>query len=408
MRKTITIAAIVIAFIGLAVIMYFFVFANQTSAPQTGVDANGNPFGTGAGNSTTNTTPGAGGTGTTGAVNSPTAIASRLVEITRGPVALGSVVFDVTSTSTGTTTADVETRYVDRASGNIYSYLSRANLLSRLTARTIPGVQEAKWLLDGSMAFVRFITTGSDSTQRIETYSLPANGGAGYSLASNIFDLTPFATTSVFTLSPQGSGSLGTITKSDGSGGVNLFTSPLTRLFVHAAGKNLVAYTPASAEIGGYVFLIDGKTGLFTRLLGPITGLTALPSPSGGSVLYSYVADGAIHLSLIDTATRQTTTLPVATQAEKCAWTADNKSVYCAIPKTIPSGTLPDDWYQGAVSYTDRIWRIDLENRFATLVVDLSTLAKQPIDGVSLSIDPKSEMLVFMNKRDGSLWAYDL
>ena len=42
------------------------------------------------------------------------------------------------------------------------------------------------------------------------------------------------------------------------------------------------------------------------------------------------------------------------------------------------------------------------------LVVDSVAVANTPIDGVSLSIDANSDVLLFTNKADGSLWAYDL
>ena len=72
------------------------------------------------------------------------------------------------------------------------------------------------------------------------------------------------------------------------------------------------------------------------------------------------------------------------------------------------TGNLPDDWYQGATSFTDRIWRIDLTTRLATLVVDPSQAGNVNIDAVNLTIDPNSQVLVFRNKKDSSLWAYSL
>jgi hypothetical protein len=147
--------------------------------------------------------------------------------------------------------------------------------------------------------------------------------------------------------------------------------------------------------------------GAFDRILGPYRGFTMLPSPSGKQVAYSYLSGQTLVASVMDTATRASTALPVALLPEKCVWAADEQSIYCAVPRSM-SGSWPDSWYQGAVSFSDRIWKIDLLARTAVLVVDSVAVANTPIDGVSLSIDANSDVLLFTNKADGSLWAYDL
>lgn len=49
-----------------------------------------------------------------------------------------------------------------------------------------------------------------------------------------------------------------------------------------------------------------------------------------------------------------------------------------------------------------------MAERSASLVIDPIAVAQTQIDGVSLALDPKSDFLIFTNKIDGSLWAYDL
>ncbi len=116
---------------------------------------------------------------------------------------------------------------------------------------------------------------------------------------------------------------------------------------------------------------------------------------------------GKVVTNVLDMSVHAATVLPLATLAQKCAWTPDSRAVYCAVPSSL-SGTLPDDWYQGAVSFSDRIWKIDLTTRVATLVVDPAQVANTKIDAVALTLDSQADVLVFMNKIDGSLWSYDL
>ena len=124
-------------------------------------------------------------------------------------------------------------------------------------------------------------------------------------------------------------------------------------------------------------------------------------------MLFSYVDRNRTYLQTIDLATRAVTALPVSTLAEKCVWAPGGRAVYCAVPTAL-AGNVPDDWYQGAQSFSDRLWRIDLDTRLATLVVDPGQVAEVAIDAVALSIDPSSDVLVFTNKKDGTLWVYDL
>ena len=129
----------------------------------------------------------------------------------------------------------------------------------------------------------------------------------------------------------------------------------------------------------------------------------------------SYVLNGAMQLKLVNTATNEIVPLPVTTIADKCVWTTDDSAIYCGIPVSPPSDSLyPDDWYQGTVQFSDRIWKIDVAGRFAQLVLDFSketSSATQTInsfDATALAIDPLTTELVFINKNDGSLWSYQL
>ena len=96
-------------------------------------------------------------------------VAPRLLKITDGPVAEGAVALFIpakaptqaapvslgstsaeVAVATQGTPADTEVRYVDRASGNIYAFRIHDRVLTRIGNKTLPGVQEASWLADGS------------------------------------------------------------------------------------------------------------------------------------------------------------------------------------------------------------------------------------------------------------------
>ncbi len=413
-RTFITIAGIIVL-LGIIAGIYYFFFA-----PGAATLTVGNPFGdAGAGT----ITPDSGLPSTDGTLaNAGTEIAPRLIKVTDGPIARGVVAVDVqlpvpgtadvtasTSTSTPTTastTPDVEAHFIDRASGNVYAYVAHARALTRISNKTLPGVQEASWLADGSRAYARFLSTSAGG-EHIDTYSLDAHGGGGYLLEQDLSQALVVGTSTFFSLLSGTTGSVGTIAKADGSNSRTLFSTLLSSLAVHPTNGNFFANTKPSYAINGYAFQIDRTTGAFSRILGPFPGLSVLPNSAGTALLYSYTDAGVIHLRAFDIKTHSSTALPVATLAEKCTWSADGLSAYCGVP-TAMQGNLPDSWYQGATIFTDRIWKIDLTQRVATLVVDPTQVGKVSVDAVALTTDPAEDILMFTDKHSGALYAYDL
>lgn len=414
MKRLFIIIAGVVVVIGLLVAGYFLFLAPKSASLSVG----GNPFAnTGSGNAAPNQDLPTDGT----LQNAGTALAPRFVKITDGPVARGSVAFDVelpsqnapapaASTSASTTpvatTPDVEVRFIDRASGNVYSYIAHARTLTRISNKTLPGIQVASWLPDGSKAFVQFLAS-SAGEEHVNTYALTANGGDGYLLENDLDEAQVAGSSTLFTLFSGTTGSVGTLSHPDGSNSRTLFSSILSAITVHPTSGDLFATNKPSSQIDGYAFQISRSNGSFSRILGPFRGLSVLPSNTGTSLLYSYTDGGTYHLRVLTLGNRQSVALPVATLTEKCAWAASGLSVYCAVPTNM-DGNLPDDWYQGATVFSDRIWKIDLGERIATLVLDPTQIGKVSVDAVNLTVDPEEDILVFTDKHTGALYAYDL
>lgn len=401
-RRILIIVASIIVVLGLLVGGYFLFFNNPTLS----VGVPNNPFGS-SGDRVETELLGPDGEPIQGA---GTVVAPRLIRISDAPVAKGAVALYIPSVPAATSTesdipADVEVRFIERQSGNIYAFRVHDRVLTRISNRTLPGIQEAVWTADGARAFVRYLTRATDGTEHVDTYALPADGGEGYFLEQDLEQVAVRATSTVFSLLANTSGSIGSLSAPDGTNIRTFFTSALSRLRGSFSGGDIVVTTKASSGLDGYAFLVNG--GSFTRILGPFRGLATLPNSEGTSVLFSYVDANRTYLRVLDLATRNTTALPLVTLAEKCVWEPGGRAVYCGVPTAV-AGNVPDEWYQGAKTFSDRIWRIDLDTRLATLIVDPGQVASVAIDAVALTIDSESDTLVFTNKKDGTLWVYDL
>lgn len=400
MRRTLIIIATVIVLLGVGVAVYFYFFSKD---PGVAVAPNGSTSLPVAGQNTP--LPGETDTLPTDSLEAPAPVSARLVKISAGPVALGEAVITIPAKD-ASSTPEVAVNYIERQSGNVFSYLMHARTLTRTSNRTIPGIQSALWLPNASLAFVRYLSGADFST--INTYALPANGSGGFFMPQNLADIA-VTSTSVLTLASGVNGSSISLARTDGTRTSEIATTPLSSLHVSFAGKNqYLAYTKPSATLPGDAFLIDA-TGHFSRIVGPLNGLVARASPSGKWVLISYTLDDEMQMMLVNMATGEEIPLPIATIADKCTWTANDSALYCGIPMDPPSGmTYPDDWYQGVVHFSDRIWRIDVSSRYAQLVLNFTAETDTALDAVALAVDPSNTALVFVNKNDGSLWGYSL
>lgn len=402
MRRTLIIAAAVIVVLGAAVVTYFYLFPESPGVEVT-------PGGSTLPVAGQGTFPvGMDGTGDQNGADvpsSPTAVTARLVKISAGPVVFGEVVTD-SRAANASSSPEVTVSYIERQSGNLYTYRTLSRTVTRTSNRTVPGIQSAAWTPNGSLVFVRYLSGSNFST--INTYGLSASGSSGYFLPQNLADLA-VASTSVLMLSSGVNGSTASLAKVDGTGARTVFSTPLTSLRVFFAGKSqYLAVTKASAALPGTAFLVDA-TGRLSRIAGPRDGLSALPSPLGKWILVSYTLDGAMQMELVNTTTGETLSLPVATLTDKCVWTSDDSVVYCGVPVNPPGGVAyPDDWYQGAVQFSDRIWKIQISGRYAQMALDLPKETKEVIDVVSPAVNPSGTVLVFVNKNNGSLWSYSL
>ena len=399
MRRSFIIAAIVIVLAGIGVFAYFYFFSSRADLTVAPEGSAGFPVaGQGALFPDGSSAP-------AGAATAPVAVSARLVKISSGPVVPGIVAANLPAPN-ASSSPGVSIRYIERQSGNIFSYSAQARATTRTSNKTIPGIQSAAWLPDASAAFVRYLSGDDSST--INTYTLLADGSGGSFLPQNLADIA-VSKASVLTLASGANGSVASLRRPDGSRALELFTTPLSAVHVSFAGtSSYLAYTKPSATLEGYAFLVNAA-GRFSRVVGPLRGLVALASPSGKWIMVSYTTDSTMKLELVNAATGEIVPLPVATIADKCVWAADDTALYCGIPVSPASEyTYPDDWYQGAAHFNDRIWKIDVASRYTQLILDFSNEAGDSLDATALALDPLGTTLVFVNKNDGSLWSYQL
>ena len=327
---------------------------------------------------------------------------ATLIQIAEGGVVSGAV-SKTTSGDTSTTTV----RYVLRGTGNIFSYIVEKNERKRESLTTIPGIRASHWLPDNRQV-LQYVSEGI-----VESYSSRISGEAltGAYLPRNLSGVaTNRATPSgIFVLRQTTSGSAGSVVRPDGSTLREGFSTPLSEITVSwPHPDHALVTTKPSGLADGYAFLVRLGTNVFEKILGPIPGLTALMNDQRTGVVLSRSTTNNFVFGYYDTEKREITSLPLNTLPEKCVWTTRGDELYCGVPLRTPRGVYPDDWYQGVVSFEDRIWKFNVVDGYAELVTELTTKTGGAIDVINPSITEDGTYMIFVDKKTGALWGLSL
>lgn len=399
---TLSIALIIV--LGAVGVWYFFF---KTTSPTTLIPTNtGLPFGQG-------------GEGTSGDPNTPSSqnpstdpagtSASRaaLFRLTTTPVS-GAVAF----LKNGFTTI----RYVERATSHLYDINPVTLEKVRITNNTIPQVYEAHFKNDGSGVIMRSLKTGSDTIDTVVLTLTPpvsTSTEAFYEVAQSVLrgNIDDIAVANNNTLAFTTKDTGGVISSSFlGEKPTTVFSSAFKQWEI--SWKDLTTLfitTKASSNASGYAYTLNTKTGGLTKLLGPLNALSLIGSPDGRQVVYSYKEGTQFVLRTKNLASGLVSEITPITLAEKCTWGAKQSSIlYCGAPAGGVGQNNPDEWYQGGSSFSDRIWRFNLDTGLTEIVADPQKDFNTNIDATHLTLTPDEDYLILQNKKDLSLWALKL
>ncbi|MBX4189509.1 hypothetical protein KW785_02850, partial [Candidatus Parcubacteria bacterium] len=283
MIKKVSIIAVVLIFLAIGGWYFFFHQTSTPAAPVTTTQA-GTPFGVAPGDvtpgsNTNNTSPFAPGT-----VN-PVGTTANLFKISPDPVA-GAVAFLRGKSEI--------IRYVDRATGHIYEVDPVTFTKIEIVNNTSPKIYEAIWKPDGGTVLVRSLREGSDtvvntslvltppkttSTTSDELYAVKAT-----ELRGNMRSVVGSINTLAYVLTDTGAVTTSSFT---GQSPQTIYSSAFTNWQLAWQGSNLLLTTNATAAAEGFSYLL--KSGALTKVLGPLTALTANINPDGSRVVYSYL-----------------------------------------------------------------------------------------------------------------------
>jgi len=147
------------------------------------------------------------------------------------------------------------------------------------------------------------------------------------------------------------------------------------------------------------------------RVFGGKYGANFLWSPDGERILVSNTVERGgsdIRLGLANQQGGEFHTLQVPTFISKTVWSDDGRTVYYALPLSLPKDiALPDDYFSRSLMTSDSFWKLDTETGKSERIVSLED-SPADIDSIDLFLDEDEDYLFFTNRRDNRLYRIGL
>jgi hypothetical protein len=301
--------------------------------------------------------------------------------------------------------------YIDKNTGSLERIVLSSGKQEVLTNVSLTSPQSAVWKKDGSSVFIKELRSNNPSFQLLPLNpagpSSPLKGGVRYliwdELQNNI----------IYTY--QDSSGAITLNRSlpDGSQWKELTLLPSTPVFIESIPKSpFVAFwkKPANTQIGE-LRTINLSGGEIKTLFVGKYGANYLWSPSGEKILMSWAPEkngSRLSLATINKNGGEYTDLNFPTLVEKCVWSGDNSTLYCALPGSLPQGSvMPDAFYDRSFTSNDTFWKIDTKTGKSERIVALEDMVSS-YDAVNLLLSPDESSLFFINRKDLKLYSIEM
>jgi len=300
-------------------------------------------------------------------------------------------------------------RFIERGTGHIYETSTNSLTQVRISNTTIPKIQETVWL-DKDSLIIRYL----DDSDIIKTFSanlitndLGDQELEGFFLQNDIREIIKFGK-KIFYLLDSGKGTIGVISDKNDENKKIIFENPLKEwLLKNINDKHISLTTKPAINIDGFLFLFNTETQILDKVIGGKPNLSTLMNKSFDT-LYSEYGKLGPKLSIYNNQEGVSTDIFIKTFPEKCVWDKNEPIIYCGVPTEELTNYDLTKWYQGTTSFTDSIWKINIETSKTEFLISPSDFDIEDIDIINPILSEKGDYLLFMNKKDFNLWLLKL
>ena len=297
-------------------------------------------------------------------------------------------------------------RYAEAGTGHIFSINSITGEETRISNATIAGASRAVFSPNGQYAA---IASGYTNQNTITLVTLKTDSTATTKLLSQkMIDFNFSANNELRYTEYSRSGQTGRTLNPETLVGSTLFTIPFqsaTVVWSSEINTPNYVYPKTSSQLSGYLYSLQNGTIARKNISG--TGLAVeinrdfyVTTSHIGNLPSSYVAS---------VNNQKITSLPIIIEPSKCTFSKlETNILYCGHEQISFTNEFPDNWYKGLVSFSDKIWQINVEKGSATQLVNPENEAGRKVDIINMIIGNNDAVLYFMNKIDNTLWMYEI
>lgn len=327
-------------------------------------------------------------------------VTRSLLKEVNATTTFGTTTVQTTKTVRATTTVMM---FVDRTTGYVYGYNTETGSTYQISNTTIPGIYDAYVWSGGGRVLMRYLDAdrktiistlsvipdvqeGRDPQPLTSTTILPkdiSSVAVSQSLQSISYVVPNAVGSSIYTITAKGI--------------AHIADSPFSGWMLAYGGEQLYATTKASAYVEGSTYILPS----FSRLVGEKTGLTSVPSTNGLLLNSMWAESGLVTFS---TLANKIITASVKTISAKCT-SITSPYFICGVPKTLPeiNEGLPDDWYQGRVSFDDTLMMVNGITGEAYTLYDIDAKYGET-DIVHMKASIKGDLVSYIRKQDSTLF----
>ena len=100
--------------------------------------------------------------------------------------------------------------------------------------------------------------------------------------------------------------------------------------------------------------------------------------------------------------------LMAPTFVSKAVWSRDNKTLYFALPGSVPANSvLPNEYIEKPIYTKDTFWKMDITTGKKTRLAELKDVA-QSFDSTDFFLSPNEDILFFTDRATKRLYRIDL
>jgi hypothetical protein len=294
--------------------------------------------------------------------------------------------------------------YAEEGTGHIYSINLENGVESRISGTTFAQADIAEFSEDGL-----YVGISKDSSQKTKDISVGVISTTTNSVSTFFEDKVldfKINDKQLFYTAPGTTGLTGYSFNLVTEQKTNLFSLPFldAKVVWGDVNESVYVYPKPSYALEGYLYEIKNRS--LNRL--PASGFGFSAFANKDMIVYS-ARNNSLPVGYIYNRKTEASGIMLApVYPDKCTYSAEGYTFYCAHEATKPPFDYPDAWYKGTKSYKDSLYQLEGDTMSGELLVDTFAETNRELDIINLSLGADDFALYFINKNDNSLWMYEL